>query len=144
MLSQTDPYVPCAIHLSLEFGVPEWGFNITARQKPSTLPKGVLPWSAILRNAGYYCANNSKQDYNFIIKGINAWDQSSKKATWQNRPRKDMPFFYMQSMGQSHESSLHFKEALMEEEKTLTPMESVKLHPYHPDTPISIHTCPLS
>ena len=28
----------------------------------------------------------------------------------------------------------------MEEEKTLTPVESVKLHPYHPDTPTFRYT----
>lgn len=126
--------------LALGIWGPRIGIQYHRKAEAVTLPKGVLPWSAILRNAGYYCANNSKQDYNFIIKGINAWDQSSKKATWRNRPRKDMPFFYMQSMGQSHESSLHFKETLMKQEKTLTPMESVKLHPYHPDTPTFRYT----
>ena len=126
--------------LALGVWAPRMGIQYHRKAEAVTLPKRVLPWSAILRNAGYYCANNSKQDYNFIIKGISAWDQSSKKASWRNRPRKDMPFFYMQSMGQSHESSLHFKEALMKEEKTLTPMESVKLHPYHPDTPTFRYT----
>ena len=126
--------------LALGIWAPRVGVQYHRKAEAVTLPKGVLPWSVILRNAGYYCANNSKQDYNFIIKGINAWDQSSKKASWRNRPNKDMPFFYMQSMGQSHESSLHFKEALMEEEKTLTPMESVNLHPYHPDTPTFRYT----
>jgi arylsulfatase A-like enzyme len=126
--------------LALGIWGPRIGIQYHRKAEAVTLPKGVLPWSAILRNAGYFCVNNSKQDYNFIIKGISAWDQSSKKAGWRNRPRKDMPFFYMQSMGQSHESSLHFKEALMEEEKTLTPMESVKLHPYHPDTPTFRYT----
>ena len=126
--------------LALGIWGPRIGIQYHRKAEAVTLPEGVLPWSVILRNAGYYCANNSKQDYNFIIKGINAWDQSSKKASWRNRPNKDMPFFYMQSMGQSHESSLHFKEALMEEEKTLTPMESVNLHPYHPDTPTFRYT----
>ncbi|MEC8420937.1 MAG: sulfatase-like hydrolase/transferase [Verrucomicrobiota bacterium] len=126
--------------LALGIWAPRMGIQYHRKAESVTLPKGVLPWSAILRNAGYYCANNSKQDYNFIIKGINAWDQSSKKANWRNRPIKDMPFFYMQSMGQSHESSLHFKETLMKEEKTHTPVESVKLHPYHPDTSIFRYT----
>ena len=126
--------------LALGIWGPRMGIQYHRKAEAVTLPKGVLPWSAILRNSGYFCANNSKQDYNFIIKGIDAWDQSSKKASWRNRPRKDMPFFYMQSMGQSHESSLHFKKALMEEEKTRTPMESVKLNPYHPDTPTFRYT----
>jgi len=126
--------------LALGVWAPRMGIQYHRKAEAITLTKGVLPWSAILGEAGYYCANNSKQDYNFIIKGFNAWNQSSNKASWRNRPRKDMPFFYMQSMGQSHEGSLHFKKELMEEEKTRTPVESVNLHPYHPDTPTFRYT----
>jgi arylsulfatase A-like enzyme len=127
----------CSVARStLALGVwgPRMGIQYHRKAEAVTLPKGVLPWSAILRNAGYYCANNSKQDYNFIIKGINAWDQSSKKASWRNRPNKDTPFFYMQSMAQSHEGSLHFSNKVMEDEKPRTPVGEVDLHPYHPDT----------
>jgi uncharacterized sulfatase len=119
---------------------PRGGFQYHRKAELANLPEGVLPWSAILRDAGYFCANNRKLDYNFKYIGTKPWDESSNKATWRNRPSKETPFFYMRSMGESHEGSLHFKEALMEEEKTLTPMESVKLHPYHPDTPTFRYT----
>ena len=119
---------------------PRGGFQYHRKAELANLPEGVLPWSAILREAGYFCANNRKLDYNFKYIGTNPWDESSNKATWRNRPSKETPFFYMRSMGESHEGSLHFKETSMEEKKTLTPMESVKLHPYHPDTPTFRYT----
>jgi uncharacterized sulfatase len=119
---------------------PRGGFQYHRKAEMAQMFKGFLPWSAILRNAGYYCANNSKLDYNFKYIGDDAWDQSSNKASWRNRPSEETPFFYMQSMGQSHESSLHFSAKLMADEKTQTPMDQVKLHPYHPDTPTFRYT----
>ncbi len=37
-----------------------------------------------LREAGYYCTNNFKEDYN-LEKPEGTWDDSSKKAHWRNR-----------------------------------------------------------
>ena len=119
---------------------PRGGFQYHRKAETATLPNGVLPWSAILRDAGYFCSNNRKQDYNFKYIGTQPWDESSNKATWRNRPTQDMPFFYMQSMAQSHESSLHFNQTLMEKETTITPVTEVELHPYHPDTPTFRYT----
>ena len=119
---------------------PRGGFQYHRKAETATLPNGVLPWSAILRDSGYFCANNRKQDYNFKYNGTQPWDESSNKATWRNRPNQDMPFFYMQSMAQSHESSLHFNQAFMEKENTTTPVTEVELHPYHPDTPTFRYT----
>ena len=116
------------------------GFQYHRKAELATLPKGVLPWSAILRDSGYFCANNRKQDYNFKSNGTKSWDESSNKANWRNRPNKDTPFFYMQSMAQSHEGSLHFSKKVMEDERTKTPVGEVDLHPYHPDTPTFRYT----
>ena len=113
---------------------PRGGFQYHRKAELANLPKGVLPWSAILRDAGYFCANNRKLDYNFKYTGTKPWDESSNKATWTNRPNKETPFFYMRSMGESHEGSLHFNQTLMEKETTITPVGEVELHPYHPDT----------
>jgi arylsulfatase A-like enzyme len=113
---------------------PRSGFQYHRKAELATLPEGVLPWSAILRDAGYFCANNRKLDYNFKYIGTKPWDESSNKATWRNRPNTETPFFYMRSMGESHEGSLHFNQTLMEKETTITPVGEVELHPYHPDT----------
>ncbi|MEZ0267073.1 MAG: sulfatase-like hydrolase/transferase, partial [Phycisphaerae bacterium] len=49
-------------------------------------------FSAYLREAGYYCTNNAKTDYNAPIDMKDAWDESSKKAHWRNR-KPGQPFF---------------------------------------------------
>ena len=119
---------------------PRGGFQYHRKAAPAQFSNGFLPWSASLREHGYYCANNSKQDYNFKYDGTKPWDQSSNKASWHKRPFKDMPFFYMQSMGQSHEGSLHFSKKVKKDERTKTPVGEVDLHPYHPDTPTFRYT----
>ena len=116
---------------------PRGGFQY---HRKSALAKGVKPWTALLRKAGYYCANNSKTDYNFATVKGEAWNESSRKASWHKRQEKKAPFFYMQSFAVCHESSLHFPAKLMQSEKTKTPVDQVTLHPYHPDTPTFRYT----
>ena len=119
---------------------PRAGFQYHRKSALAALPQGLKPWSAILRESGYYCANNSKTDYNFVVKKGEVWDESSRKASWRKRPGKKEPFFYMQSFGVTHESSLHFPRKLIESEKTKTPVDRVTIHPYHPDTPTFRYT----
>ena len=57
------------------------------------LPEHVKPFPSYMRQAGYYCTNNSKTDYNFHWKTDEVWDESSGKAHWRNRPDSDTPFF---------------------------------------------------
>lgn len=103
------------------------------------LPEGWKMFPAYLNEAGYYTTNNSKKDYN-AEETPNTWDESSKKATWRNRPDKSQPFFHMASYAQSHESSLHFSKKQMENQKTETDPETVFLPPYFPDTPTFRYT----
>ena len=119
---------------------PRAGFQYHRKSAQATLPKGLKPWSVLLREAGYYCANNSKTDYNFVVQKGEAWNESSRKASWRKRPNQKSPFFFMQSFAVCHESSLHFPAKLMQTEKTKTPTEKVTLHPYHPDTPTFRYT----
>ena len=58
-----------------------------------------------LREAGYYTTNNAKKDYNTVDQ-VDAWDESSKKATYKNR-KPGQPFFAVFNIETSHESSLH-------------------------------------
>ena len=57
-----------------------------------------------LREAGYYCTNNNKEDYN-VEKPAGTWDESSKKASWKNR-RQRQPFFAVFNFTISHESQI--------------------------------------
>ncbi len=102
------------------------------------LPEGVRMFPASLRDAGYFTANNQKKDYN-AIEGERVWDESSRRASWRNRP-PGSPFFYMQSFGASHESSLHFPPDDLVSHPPETDPNSVRLAPYHPDTPTFRYT----
>ena len=89
-----------------------------------------------LRQKGYYCSNNSKEDYNINpeqTKGI--WDQSSKEAHYKNR-KPGQPFFAVFNSTISHESSIHKS---IPTEKLRHDPQKVKLPPYHPDTPEMRH-----
>lgn len=66
--------------------------------------KEVKMFTEYLRSAGYYCSNNSKEDYQFI-KTTTAWDESGNKAHWRNRP-KGTPFFSVFNIGLTHESQI--------------------------------------
>ncbi|MHC4175985.1 MAG: sulfatase-like hydrolase/transferase [Planctomycetota bacterium] len=118
---------------------PRVGAQYHRRSKMVPLPPPLRMFPAYLREAGYYTTNNSKKDYN-AVEGTGVWDESSRRATWRNRPSADTPFFHMQSYGMSHESSLHFKPAQMQPDELRTSPEKVTLAPYHPDTPTFCYT----
>lgn len=102
------------------------------------MPAGLQMFPAYLRAAGYYTTNNSKEDYN-AVKGSDVWSESSRKASWKNRPDKSMPFFHVRTFADSHESSLHFSTERMQEKTTTDPAD-VKLQSYFPDTPLFRYT----
>lgn len=118
---------------------PRIGTQFHRRYKLAPMPAGLRMFPAYLRDAGYYTTNNSKKDYN-AVEGSGVWDESSNKASWRNRPDRSRPFFHMQSHAQSHESSLHFSQAIYENEKTMTDPGSVRLADYFPDTPLLRYT----
>jgi len=57
-----------------------------------------------LRINGYYCTNNSKEDYNMVTSPL-AWDESSSQAHFRNRP-KGQPFFSVFNFNVTHESKV--------------------------------------
>ncbi|MHC4623707.1 MAG: sulfatase-like hydrolase/transferase, partial [Planctomycetota bacterium] len=65
-------------------------------------PAQVKCFTELLRAAGYYCSNNSKTDYQFKPP-FTAWDESSRKAHWRNRPM-GMPFLSVINITTTHES----------------------------------------
>ncbi len=92
-----------------------------------------------LRDAGYYCSNNDKTDYNFPAPKA-AWDDSSKKAHWRNR-KPGQPFFSVFNIMTSHESYIRLPEAKYRKiTEDFTPPErhdpaKAPLPPFHPDAP---------
>jgi hypothetical protein len=97
-------------------------------------PESIRFFPQYLREAGYYCTNNSKEDYN-MVKPDGTWDESSKNAHYKNRA-DGQPFFAIFNLGVSHESSIH--KSIPNDELRHDPAK-VKLPPYHPDTPEMRH-----
>jgi N-sulfoglucosamine sulfohydrolase len=93
-------------------------------------PAEVRCLTEYLRLAGYYCSNNSKEDYQFR-KPVTAWDESSRQAHWRNR-KEGQPFFAVFNYTVTHESGVFGKGR---SPKTVDP-NKVPLPPYYPDTPI--------
>ncbi|MDZ7372322.1 MAG: sulfatase-like hydrolase/transferase, partial [candidate division KSB1 bacterium] len=95
------------------------------------LPAFIRPYPLFLREAGYYCTNNVKTDYNFFGDDASYWDECSTTAHYKNRP-SGKPFFAVFNYTISHESSLH--SSIPTDQLRHDPAK-VKLPPYHPDTP---------
>lgn len=66
------------------------------------LPPEARMMSQVLRESGYYCTNNDKQDYQFRPPAT-GWDDSSLKAHWRNR-KPGQPFFSVFNFDITHES----------------------------------------
>ena len=103
------------------------------------LPPHVKPFPTYVREAGYYCTNSSKQDYQFKTpRGV--WDESSGKAHWKKRPDKDQPFFAVFNYTGCHESGIASKskyDSVTEGLEKINRSVAVEsLPPYYPDTPI--------
>ena len=92
------------------------------------MPAGQKMFPQFLREAGYYCSNNSKEDYN-VTKPGQVWDQSSTKAHWKNRA-PGQPFFAVFNAVASHESRLRARP-----HKAVHDPAKVRVPAYHPDTP---------
>ncbi|MFM7164063.1 MAG: sulfatase-like hydrolase/transferase [Planctomycetaceae bacterium] len=70
------------------------------------LPAGVRLFPELLREAGYYCTNNSKTDYNVVRDLKLVWDESSGRAHWRNRRDSGQPFFAVFNLTMTHESKV--------------------------------------
>ncbi|MDD4144731.1 MAG: sulfatase-like hydrolase/transferase [Prolixibacteraceae bacterium] len=96
----------------------------------------VKTYPEFLREAGYYCTNNSKTDYNTAsIDPEKIWDECSRNAHYKNRP-PGKPFFAVFNTTISHESSIH--DSIPDEQLRHSPDE-VPIPPYHPSTPAMKH-----
>lgn len=81
-----------------------------------------------LRDAGYYCTNNVKTDYNARLDMQAMWNESSETAHWRNRPA-GAPFFAVFNFMTTHESRM-FRET----PGRVRP-EDVRVPAYLPDIP---------
>ena len=93
-----------------------------------SLPKEMRMYPQILREAGYYCSNNSKTDYNLREPG-KVWDESSGAAHWKKRP-EGQPFFAIFNSNKSHESQIRKRP-----HQQVTDPSRIRVPAYHPDVP---------
>ncbi|WKN42410.1 sulfatase-like hydrolase/transferase [Tunicatimonas pelagia] len=98
------------------------------------IPDFVRFYPAYLKEAGYYCTNNVKKDYNTTDQP-EVWDESSREATYQNRS-PGQPFFAIFNFTTSHESSVH---SFIPNDSLLHDPKTVPIPPYHPRTPEMEH-----
>ncbi len=93
------------------------------------IPENIRFYPEYLREAGYYCTNNSKTDYNCTGYG-ELWDESSGKAHYKNR-KPGQPFFAIFNLTISHESKIH----QYNPDNLIHNTDKMELPPYHPDLP---------
>jgi len=94
----------------------------------TSLPAGMKMFPQFLREAGYYCSNNAKEDYN-LEKPEGVWDDSSKKGHWRNRA-KGQPFFSIFNLEITHESQIRKRPHTLVHDPA-----KARVPAYHPDTP---------
>lgn len=92
------------------------------------MPPGMKMYPQFLREAGYYCTNNSKEDYNLEKPGT-VWDDSSGQAHWKNR-RPGQPFFAIFNFTVTHESQIRRRPHQLVHDPARAPLPA-----YHPDAP---------
>ena len=92
------------------------------------MPAGKRMYPEFLREAGYYCTNHVKEDYN-LTKPPKLWDDQTREAHWKNRP-SGKPFFAIFNSTVSHESQIRAAARPL-----LLDPAKVRVPAYHPDTP---------
>jgi len=92
------------------------------------MPAFMRMYPQLLRERGYYCTNNAKEDYN-LKKPDEVWHESSRKAHYKNRP-PGQPFFAAFNIEVSHESQIRVRPHTLVHDPA-----AMRLPAYHPDTP---------
>jgi arylsulfatase A-like enzyme len=136
-----NPPVCSAARSTLILGMYASSVGLHNHRSRVRIPDSFRSYPEYMRESGYYCTNNSKTDYNYTRKSGEAWDESSKKAHYDNR-RPGQPFFAVFNTTLSHEGQLTAKAVANRRKKGILPPKpriapkDVKFPPYHADTPI--------
>ena len=107
------------------------------RQKYSVPPK-LYFFTQFLQQAGYFCTNNYKTDYNSKSSECKVWDECSNQASYNSSHRqRDRPFFSVFNFTATHMSrvrSFHLDERQDFTQQGLNPSD-LELPPHLPDLP---------
>ncbi|HBB75856.1 MAG TPA: hypothetical protein DC048_15590, partial [Planctomycetaceae bacterium] len=88
----------------------------------ATPPRHLVGFPRLLRDAGWFCTNAAKTDYNLSATFDPGWHESNAKAHWRHRPDPRQPFFAVFNLGVTHESGL-FEDKLAEARREIDPAE---------------------
>lgn len=108
----------------------------------ATLPDFVRPFPIYLKEAGYFCTNASKTDYQFSKPSPKEiWDSVGSKSHWRERKDPDQPFFSVFNYTGCHESGIASESKYRKVTENLTADQrqdpaKLQLPPYYPDTPV--------
>ncbi len=104
------------------------GLGTQHMRSTNQVPDFVRLYPGYLRDAGYYCTNNRKKDYNLVEK-TDEWNESSGEAHYKNRA-PGQPFFAIFNFTVCHESCIH-----KTMENLVHDPAAMEIPPYHPDVP---------
>ncbi|HEY5653477.1 MAG TPA: sulfatase, partial [Pontiella sp.] len=103
--------------------------------KDVSFSNGLQAFPAYLRSAGYYTSTSNKRDENVTYNTSATWDKilanNNVSYEWRNRPAPSMPFYHVQTIYSSHESSI---QTFTDINSPVTDPDSINLYPVHPDT----------
>ena len=92
------------------------------------MPAFMRMYPQVMREAGYYCTNNAKEDYN-LAKAGKVWDESSGRAHYKNR-QPGQPFLAVFNHTGTHESQIRKRPHTAVHDPAKAPLPA-----YHPDAP---------
>lgn len=69
------------------------------------LPEAIRTYPDLMREAGYFCTNNDKTDYNCDVDPKAIWDRQGKDAHWRDR-HEGAPFMSVFNLTTTHESRI--------------------------------------
>jgi arylsulfatase A-like enzyme len=93
-------------------------------------PTGVKCYTEYLREAGYYCTNNSKTDFQFTSP-LTTWDENGGDAHWKNTP-EGKPFFSIFNFMVTHESQVWARA----NQPVTVDVKDIVIPPYFPDNEV--------
>ncbi len=112
------------------------------RNETVAIPAHIKPYPMYLREAGYYCTNRGKQDYNYA-KPPGIWDDESPQGHWRGR-QPGQPFFAVFNIMTTHQGQFRAIDMSAQTKKLLAALPPaarhdparIKLPPFYPDTPV--------
>jgi uncharacterized sulfatase len=91
------------------------------------IPSSIQLYPQLLKQAGYYCTNHTKTDYN-VTYSKDLWDDTTGKAHWKNR-KPGQPFFAVFNDLGTHESQIRTRP-----HQWVHDPAKMRIPAYHPDT----------